>query len=36
MGFNPQRQHARSNWDYVLVASALIVCLAILAWAVFA
>jgi hypothetical protein len=35
MGFNPHRQHRRSNADYVMVAAALVVCLALLLWALF-
>jgi hypothetical protein len=33
MGFNPHRQHRRSNADYVLVAAAVVVCALLLAWA---
>jgi hypothetical protein len=35
MGFNPHRVHRSSAWDYVMVASALIVCALIVLWAVF-
>lgn len=35
MGFNPHRQHKRTTADYVLVASAFIVCALLLAWALF-
>jgi hypothetical protein len=35
MGLNPFRQHRRSPADYVMVAAALAVCLALLLWAVF-
>lgn len=35
MGFNPHRQHKRTNADYLLVAAAFIVCALLLAWAVF-
>ena len=35
MGFNPHRQHKKSNVDYVLVAAALLVCVLLLAWAFF-
>jgi hypothetical protein len=34
VGFNPFRQHRRSAADYALVAAALVVVLALLAWAV--
>jgi len=34
MGFNPHRQHRRSNLDYVLVAAAVLVCMLLVAWAV--
>lgn len=34
MGFNPHRTHRRSAWDYVFVASALVVAAGLLAWAV--
>jgi hypothetical protein len=33
MGFNPQRQHRRSSFDYVMVGAALAVCLALVVWA---
>jgi len=33
VGFNPFRQHRRSPVDYVLVAAALVVTLALLLWA---
>jgi hypothetical protein len=33
MGLNPHRQHRRSNWDYVFVASALVVCVLVVLWA---
>jgi hypothetical protein len=33
MGFNPHRQHRRSNLDYVLVAAAVVVCVVLVAWA---
>lgn len=33
MGMNPHHQHRRSNWDYVYVGAALVVALAVLAWA---
>lgn len=33
MGFNPHRQTRRSPLDYVLVAAALLVCVALVAWA---
>jgi hypothetical protein len=35
MGFNPFRQQRRSAADYVLVAAALIVCAALVGWALF-
>jgi hypothetical protein len=34
VGFNPHRQHRRSNLDYVLVVAALAVCLGLVAWAI--
>ncbi|WCO65438.1 hypothetical protein PO878_13125 [Iamia majanohamensis] len=33
MGFNPHRQTRRGPADYVLVAAALAVCVALVAWA---
>jgi len=33
MGLNPHQQHRRSNWDYVLVASAILVAALLVAWA---
>lgn len=33
MGFNSERQHRRSPWDIVFVASALIVAAALVTWA---
>ncbi len=33
MGMNPHHQHRRSRWDYVYVGAALVVALAVLAWA---
>jgi hypothetical protein len=33
MGFNPFRQTRRSPADYVLVAAALVVCVALVIWA---
>lgn len=33
MGFNPHRQHKRSSADYVMVAAAVLVCCALVAWA---
>lgn len=35
MGFNPERQHRRSPWDIVFVASALVVAAGLVAWALF-
>jgi hypothetical protein len=34
VGFNPQRQHRRSPFDYVMVGAALAVCLGLVVWAV--
>jgi len=34
MGFNPQRTHRRSPWDYVFVGSALLITAGLLVWAV--
>jgi hypothetical protein len=33
MGFNPHRQTRRSNLDYVLVAAAVVIALALVLWA---
>lgn len=33
VGLNPFRQHRRSTFDYLLVAAALVVCAALVAWA---
>jgi hypothetical protein len=33
MGFNPFRQTRRSPADYLMVAAALVVCLALVIWA---
>jgi hypothetical protein len=33
VGFNPTRKHKRTNFDYFYVAAALLVCLALVAWA---
>jgi hypothetical protein len=33
MGFNPERQHRRSPWDIVFVASALVVAAGLVIWA---
>lgn len=33
MGFNPERVQRRSRWDYVFVASAIVVSAALLLWA---
>ena len=33
MGFNPFRQQRRSNADYLMVAGALLVCAALVIWA---
>jgi hypothetical protein len=35
MGFNPHRQHRRSNFDYVMVGAAFAVCIALVLWAMF-
>ena len=35
MGFNPHRQYRRTTADYVMVAAAVVACLALLAWAAF-
>jgi len=34
MGFNPQRVHRRSPFDYVLVAAALVICAGLILWAI--
>jgi hypothetical protein len=36
MGFNPHRQHRRSPLDFVMVGAALVVCLGLVLWALFA
>jgi hypothetical protein len=36
MGFNPHRPHRRSAADYVMVVAAVLVCAALVAWALFA
>jgi hypothetical protein len=36
VGFNPFRQHRRSPADVLMVAVALLVCVALVAWAIFA
>jgi hypothetical protein len=33
VGFDPTRKHRRSNFDYFYVAAAVLVCLALVAWA---
>ena len=33
MGFNPHRQHRRSNLDYVVVGAALLLTLLLVLWA---
>ena len=33
MGFDPNRKHQRSTFDYFFVAGAIIVCIALVAWA---
>jgi hypothetical protein len=35
MGFNPHRPHRRSPADYLMVAAALVVLVALVAWAAF-
>ena len=35
MGFNPNRQHRRSNLDYVYVAAGSVAVLALIVWAFF-
>jgi len=35
MGFNPHRQHRRTPLDYVMVVAAVLVCAALVAWALF-
>jgi hypothetical protein len=35
VGLNPFRQHRRSPADILLVAAALVVCVALVAWALF-
>lgn len=33
MGFDPTRQHKRTNADYVMVAAVIVVCIALTTWA---
>ncbi len=33
MGFNPHRQYRRTTSDYVMVGAAVLVCVALVAWA---
>jgi hypothetical protein len=33
MGFNPHHPHRRTTADYVMVAAALVVCVALVVWA---
>lgn len=35
MGFNPQRKHRSSWWDYLFVGAAFVVAAVLLAWAMF-
>lgn len=35
MGFNPFRQQRRSYADYVMVAAAIVICIVLVAWALF-
>ena len=35
MGFNPHRQYRRNTADYLMVAGAVIACVALVAWALF-
>lgn len=35
MGFNPNRTHRRSPWDYVFVAAAVVAAVLLLAWGLF-
>lgn len=35
MGFNPFHQQRRSNADYLMVVAALVVCAALVVWALF-
>jgi hypothetical protein len=36
MGLNPYRPHRRSPADYAMVAGAVVVCVLLVAWALFA
>jgi hypothetical protein len=36
MGFDPQRRQVRRPTDYLFVAAAVLACIALLLWAVFA
>jgi len=33
MGLDPQRPHSNDRWDYLMVAAALIICVAAVTWA---
>jgi hypothetical protein len=35
VGFDPNRRHKRTNFDYVYVAAGLVMCVALVAWALF-
>jgi hypothetical protein len=35
LGFNPHAKHVRRSSDYVMVGLAVVVCLALVAWALF-
>ncbi len=35
MGFNPHHQHRRSPVDYVMLIAAALICVALVAWALF-
>ena len=35
MGFDPTRTHKRTRFDYFYVAASVIVCVALVAWAIF-
>jgi hypothetical protein len=35
VGFDPTRKHRRSNFDYFYVGAGLLVCVALVVWALF-
>lgn len=35
MGFDPTRKHRKTRFDYLYVAASVVVCVALVVWAVF-